>query len=60
MEVAWENGDEWNEKNRLVSKRVDSPYRTKIPDTNKFSINLNTLPVDPEICVLKVVRGGDP
>jgi hypothetical protein len=35
---------------------MDGPYRTKLPDTNKFSVSKNTLPLDPEICVLKVVR----
>ena len=42
----------------VLERFMEGRYRIKLPDSNKFTVSKNTLPVDPEICVLKVVRGG--
>ena len=43
----------------VLERFTSGPYRTKLLDSNKFTVNKDTLPVGPEIYVLKVVREVD-
>jgi L-ascorbate metabolism protein UlaG (beta-lactamase superfamily) len=43
----------------VLERFTDGPYKTKLLDSNKFTVSKDTLPVDSEIYVLKVVREGD-
>jgi L-ascorbate metabolism protein UlaG (beta-lactamase superfamily) len=42
-----------------LDKFVDGPYRTRTLNTNSFTVSKDTLPLETEIYVLKVVREGD-
>jgi len=43
----------------VLERFTDGPYRDTRPESNKLTVSKNTLPVDPEICALNVVREGD-
>jgi L-ascorbate metabolism protein UlaG (beta-lactamase superfamily) len=42
-----------------LEKFLDGPYRARTLNTNTFTVSKDTLPLEPEIYVLKVVREGD-
>ena len=42
-----------------LEKFLDSPYRARTLNVNSFTVSKDTLPLETEIYVLKVVREGD-
>jgi L-ascorbate metabolism protein UlaG (beta-lactamase superfamily) len=43
----------------VLERLTDGPYRVRLLETNRITVSKDTLPVAPEIYVLKVVREGD-
>jgi L-ascorbate metabolism protein UlaG (beta-lactamase superfamily) len=43
----------------VLERMTNGPYRARLLETNRITVSKDTLPVAPEIYVLKVVREGD-
>ena len=43
----------------VLDRLTNGPYRARLLETNRITVSKDTLPVAPEIYVLKVVREGD-
>ncbi len=43
----------------VLERLTNGPYRARLLETNRITVSKDTLPVAPEIYVLKVVREGD-